>query len=132
TAGISSTFPAIKTYKSSANVLQTIAEFQLLTIQRPHIIFKINDTVGDKTDGYAYETTLSIKDSTQNLLYELKFYDMGKEKKGTEILLIGAHDMNRNQGGYGINAIGMKPLLTNFQSEILVSLKNKGLNLKSM
>jgi hypothetical protein len=47
------------------------------------------------------------------------------EKAGARISLISAFDEGYKHGGYGIKAIGMKKLLTQFENDVLNPLKSE-------
>ncbi|MDB4922229.1 MAG: hypothetical protein JWQ54_4212 [Mucilaginibacter sp.] len=121
---ISATLPPIKEYEYRGDVNQLITKMKLFASTRPHLIFSIGEILGNKTSGYAYDITIKMKDKSHDLLYELKFEDTDGIRPTTKLLLIGAHDLTNNTGGYGLKAIGMKLLLDNFDSDFLIQLKN--------
>jgi len=126
--GVSAVLPPIKNYEYNGDAIQLITKIKVFTIlsKQPKLIFNVDEVVGNKYNGYAYETTLAIKDSNQNLLYDLKFSDVGKSKLKAKIKLIGAHNLKTNAGGYGITADGMNTLLQQLNLYIIAPLKTKG------
>jgi hypothetical protein len=95
---------------------------------------KINysDILGNKSNGFAYDITLKMKYDSHDLLYDIKVKSKLKKDSKCELLLIGAHDLTSNTGGYGINATGMKVLLNYFKSEIIIPLRSKGVDLEPL
>ena len=125
TANISATIPPIKEYEYNGSALQLISKLNSFVARQSQITFKVDDSLGDKSSGYAYETSLTIKDGQDTLLYDLKLLNMDNTGMKTRVQLIGAHDLVRHSGGYGIKADGMKILLERFNINVLAPLKSQ-------
>ncbi|RYZ97852.1 MAG: hypothetical protein EOP47_20760 [Sphingobacteriaceae bacterium] len=118
---VSAVLPPIKEYGYQGNMNQLIYKMKVFDSTESNLTLRVGEPLGNKSIGYAYEITLKIKDGSQDLLYELKFEDLDRIK--TKVLLIGAHNLTNDTGGYGIKAIGMKILLDKFDSEFLSPFK---------
>lgn len=120
---VSAILPSIKEYEYQGNANQLMAKFKLFASIKSNLTFRVGETLCNKSNGYAYDITLKIKDQSDDLLYELKFEEINSIK--TKVLLIGAHDLTNNTGGYGIKAVGINILLDKFESKILSPLKKE-------
>jgi hypothetical protein len=124
-ANVSATIPSIKEYEYQGNVKQLIYKIRLIASTKSNVVFKVGEVLGSKSSGYAYDATVMIKDESQKLLYELKFEELNDIK--TKVLLIGAHNLTNDTGGYGIKAVGMKILLDKLDSTLLSPLQKTNL-----
>jgi hypothetical protein len=130
TANISATLPPIREYVYEGEALQLIAKMDSLAAKQSGTVFKVDDTVGNKSIGYAYEIIVTFKNGPDSLSYELKCFNTNQMKLKTKLQVIGAHDLASHIGGYGIKADGMKILLDKFDSHIIIPLKNSGVSLE--
>jgi hypothetical protein len=120
--GVSATTPPIMQYKfkGSANQFKDGLYNQLKL--DTSIKYKNEETIGDKEHGYAYRITVNQCRNGFCNEYGLQYED---EKAGTRISLISAFDEGYKHGGYGIKAIGMQKLLTQFETDVLNPLKSE-------
>jgi len=131
--GVSSTIPPIKKYVFSGNVNSFLAGIKEYVATDSDIIFKITDRTGNEQNGYGIYMNLEIRNSTSDIEYNLKCEKKDIEDGGnTLIKLIGVHDKNNyNVGGYGINGIGVKQMVSDFEMGFLIKLKEKeGISIK--
>jgi hypothetical protein len=118
--GVSATTPPIMQYKfnGSANQFKNGLYNQLKV--DTSIKYKNEETIGDKVNGYAYRITVNQCKNGFCNEYGLRYED---EKAGARISLISAFDEGYKHGGYSIKAVGMKKILTEFETNILKPLK---------
>ncbi|MFD0750692.1 hypothetical protein ACFQZS_11095 [Mucilaginibacter calamicampi] len=123
-AGVSSTFPPIKTYDYKRNIDEFKSDMNKLAVSNKNILYRITDITGDSNTGYKYYFDIFIKEPKRNLQYHA-FYDKTdywfKDNK-TEIGLVFAYDQTHSVGGYGVNATGIANLIKVFEKEIIYKL----------
>jgi len=127
-AGVSATIPPIKKYEFSGNVDQLLTGIQKFTSTNSGITFQITDKTGNKENGYGTYFDIKIKIDTSILEYNLECEKSSKRDDTikTLIQLIGAHnEMNYSVGGYGINGVGVKPMVKDFEIRFLAKLKSQ-------
>jgi uncharacterized membrane protein len=125
---ISGTNDPIKEYVSKDNTSHAVKKLQANFANNSSTSFIINDTLTNQTNNYlAYELTIILKTGQDSLSYYLKCESVSTHNSNSKILLVGAHDLRKNIGGYNSNASGMKVLLNNFNSYLLPILKKSGI-----
>ena len=118
--GISATTPPIRQYKFDGSAQEFRAGINKLHKSDTTIKFKDEETVGDEVSRYAYRFKINQCENNACNEYYVKYED---EKTGSRISLISAFDEGYKLGGYGIKAVGIKPLLIQFETSILIPLK---------
>ncbi|MFS2187773.1 hypothetical protein ACCC92_13930 [Mucilaginibacter sp. Mucisp84] len=126
-AGVSSTIPPIKKYVFFGNVNSFLLGMQKYAAADSEILFKITDTTGNKQNGYGIYMNLEIRNSNSDIEYNLKCEEKDNEGiRSTIVKLIGIHDKNNYKlGGYGIEGIGVRQMVSDFETGFLVKLKEK-------
>ena len=132
TANISETIPPIRKYGYKGSAHQLIDKIDSLAQNNSKIIFKVDEILGNKSRGYSYAISITIKDSSKNLLYDLMCSSIHEVKFKTKLQLIGAHNLINHTGGYGIKSDGINELLREFNSNIIVPLQEEGVNLEPL
>ena len=122
---ISAQLSPIEKFNYQGDMQELLAKMKVLETTNPNIKISYGSILGNKFNGFAYDIVLKVKYNSHNLLYDIKL--TSKQDSKCELLIIGAHDLTGKTGGYGINATGMKELLTQFRSTILDPLKNNGI-----
>jgi hypothetical protein len=119
-SGISYVYPDIKQYEFNEGMKQFKNKLVMFTSQNKKVSFSINDTTGNKNDGYAYYYTVNFDNNEYDLKCEEKEFQNSIK---TEISIVGAHNFKKRLGGYRIGDDGVKNLVNVFDEEII-----KGLN----
>lgn len=124
-AGVSETFPPIATYDYQGNVNQLVKQLQKLSEQKKGLTFKLTDTTGDSKSGHAYYFTLNwITKSAGTIQYGIKLSRTNNHftENKTVIDVVKAINLTRSTGGYSQTAVGVHPLVTIFDREVLTGL----------
>lgn len=124
---ISCTYPPIKNYTYNGTMSNLVSGIQNYAYTNPHIILTITDTTGAEKDNPAIYFNVEISKPNQDILYNLECERRGFaiRKTQTEIKLIGAFNRTNTSGGYKIEDLGVKSLVTIFDSNFLSDLKKQ-------
>ena len=130
-ASISSTYPPIKKYEYPSTFSQLISAIHNYASIDSAITFKITDTTGYKEDGYAIYLDIETKINRSNIEYDIKCEEHNSNDNlyKTEISLVGAIDKTLIIGGYSKDAKGIKPLVDEFDLNVIKPL-NDNQNIK--
>lgn len=123
TAGISSTYPAIRKYEYAGNFNQLIIGIRNYTSTDSAVKLKITDTTGNKNNGYATYLNIKMKVNQDSVEYGLKCEEHISDGK-TILSLVEAYNKTRITGGYSKEAKGVEPLVSNFEANFLKPLRN--------
>jgi hypothetical protein len=122
-AGVSATFPPIKTYDYPGRITELKSKLDSLCAVNHNISYVFTDTTGGPKyrNTYAYYITVYDREPKATFEYAIKYsstdYHFSDNK--TTLSLIMAYDTIRHVGGYGIDAVGIKPLIINFDKNIM-------------
>ena len=125
-AGVSATFPPIKRYPYPGSFTELKSKLASLCMINHNISYVVTDTTGGPTyhTTYAYYITVYDKGPKATYEYAIKYsltdYHFSDNK--TIVSLIMAYDTVNNVGGYGITAVGIKPIIENFDKNIMAHL----------
>jgi hypothetical protein len=82
--------------------------------------FDLQDTVGNKKNGYAFYYGIIMKAEKHYITYDLKFEQKGDlNQNKAEVSLVGAHDYHNKIGGYKINGKGVNVLVSILDSDFI-------------
>jgi hypothetical protein len=123
TAGISSTYPAIRKYEYAGNFNQLINGIRNYTSTDSTVKLKITDTTGNKKNGYAIYLNIETKVDQDSIEYGLKCEEYISDGK-IILSLVEAYNKTRITGGYSKEAKGVEPLVNKFEASFLTPLRN--------
>jgi hypothetical protein len=88
--------------------------------------FEITDTTGNSINDYAIYMDVKMIKDRHHFEYTLKCEknNDNSEPATTKIELVFAYDATNNSGGYQASAPGVKVIVSNFDTDFLVGLKN--------
>lgn len=122
-ACISCTNPHIKDYEAVGNTRKFEIALGNLTRDHRYLTYKMTDTVGDKDVGFAYYIDLKRINGIDTLLYNIRYEE--NHQNTLTVGLVGAFDLSKGTGGYGITANGMADIIKVFDTEILKPLSEE-------
>jgi hypothetical protein len=124
--GVSATGAPIKKYQFFGTINQLLTGLQKYASNNPDMTFKITDTTGNQTNGYAIYMEIKMLRDEHHIQYTLKCEKNTDNSNDveTKVELVFAYDATFISGGYQKNARGVKVLVDYFDTDFLVGLEN--------
>ncbi len=125
-AGVSATYPPIRTYDYSGTIDNLKSDLEHLCHDNQNITFVVTDVTGGPEYGttYAYYMTIKLKTTSTilefSIVYDFTNYWFKKDK--SQVALIMAYDTAHNLGGYSLKANGIKPFVQVFEHDVMAKL----------
>jgi hypothetical protein len=123
-SGVTATIPPIKTYKYIGKPKLLVSDLKMYEATNKYLSVDIIDTLIDEQNTFGYEMIVKYERKGDTLRYHLKCVE-DQQSNTTTVELIGAHDLNNDTGGYGLEARGMDILLSDFDTYLVDSLKSR-------